>query len=219
VVTEPVREGRYAVSISLAPGDVASHKERTELRLGDRGLERRFAGEGRTVWHAISLMLPEDHADPPGGQYPIVAQWHHRPTHRSDDGRPAHVTGPPPLTLYLVSEDGRQSLLLVHHASPEGPRTDLGHLSIERGRWVDLVLAVHWSTGPDGWVRAWLDGTPFTDGTFHGPTLYNGEGNYLRLGYYRAKGGTTTNRIYFDRVLLGETEAAASMPVNKNVDY
>ena len=202
VVTEPVRRGRHAVRITLAPGDRAAQKERAELRLGDRGLERVHAGEGKTVWSGWSLLVPEDHADPPGGQYPILAQWHHRPDRPSGGAGPAHVTGPPPLALYLVSDAGRQSLVLIAQEGPTAPPKRLAERAIRRGQWIDLVFQTRWSTGDDGLVAAWIDGEPFTDGARHGPTLYNPLGNYLRLGFYRGKGGTTTNRVYYDEVWM-----------------
>lgn len=210
VVTEPVREGRHAVRITLAPGDRAAMKERAELRLADRGIERRHGGDGQTLWYGMSLLLPEDHLDPPGGQYPILAQWHHRPGFAPSPGRRAHVTGPPPLALFLVSSGGRQSLLLVHHESPSSPARRVGQRPIERGRWLDLVFEVRWSTGRDGRIRAWLDGAPLTDADVAGTNLYNPFGNYLRLGYYRAKGGTTTNHVYFDAVRIGDSRAAVA---------
>ena len=209
MVTEPVRQGRYAVRVTLAPGDRASHKERTELRLADRSLERTHAGEGRTVWYGWSMLLPEDHADPPGGQYPILAQWHHRPAGPSRGAGPAHVTGPPPLALYLVSGAGKQSLVLIGQETPDALPRRLAERPIARGRWIDLVVQVRWSAGDDGFVAAWIHGEPFTDGRRHGPTLYNPAGNYLRIGYYRGKGGTTTNRVYYDELWMGERGPAA----------
>jgi hypothetical protein len=210
IVTEPVRRGRYAVRFTLAPGDRVGGKERVELRVADRDVERLHGGDGRTLWYAMSMLLPTDHVDPPGGQYPIVAQWHHRPVQAVAPGKRAQVTGPPPLALYLVSQGSRQTLLLVHHASPSSPARRLGERPIGRGRWLDLVFEVKESTGPDGYVRAWLDGESLIDSDVRGPTVYNPLGNYLRFGYYRAKGGTTTNHLYFDEVRIGDSRAAVT---------
>ena len=204
VVSEPVRHGRYAARISLAPGDLAAHKERTELRLADRSLERSHAGEGTTAWYGWSLYLPEDHADPAGGQYPILAQWHHRPGHPGPEGGRAHVTGPPPLALYLVSGSGEQSLVLIGQETVTAPPTRLAERAISLGEWLDLVFQIRWSTGNDGFVAAWIDGEPFTDGRWTGPTLYNSLSNYFRLGFYRGKGGTTTNHVYYDEVWMSD---------------
>lgn len=210
VVDEPVRRGRYAVRLTVAPGDRAASKERAELRLADKEIERRHGGDGQTLWYGMSLLLPAEHEAPPGAQYPILVQWHHRPAHVAGPGHRAHVTGPPPLALYLLAEGDRQSLRLVHQESPAAPPRGLGERPVERGRWLDLVFEVRWSTGPDGLVRAWLDGAPLTDGDFRGPTLYNPLGNYLRFGYYRGKGGTTTDRIYFDQVRIGDSRSAVT---------
>jgi hypothetical protein len=46
VVTEPVRKGRYAVRLTVSPGDRAASKERAELKVADKELERR---QGKVV--------------------------------------------------------------------------------------------------------------------------------------------------------------------------
>lgn len=210
VVTQPVRRGRHAVRITLAPGDIAANKERAELKLADKTIERTRGGHGQTLWYGWSLLVPADHADPPGGQHPILAQWHHRPVHTPAPGRRAHVTGPPPLALYLVSVSGELRLKLVAQHSRETPGRTLAARPIRRGAWTDLVFHVRWSTGNDGSVEAWLDGRPWTAGRIPGPTLYNASSNYLRLGFYRTKGGRTTNHVYYDEVRIGESYQAVA---------
>lgn len=206
VVTQPVRKGRHAVRITLAPGDIAASKERAELKIGDKEIERVHGRQGGEIWYGWSLFLPPDYVHPSGGQFQIVSQWHHRPPPRSVTaipGKPSHVTGPPPLALYLAPQEGRDVLILIGQPSPQAPPRHLGARPIRRGTWTDLVFHLRSSTGSDGFVEAWLDGLPLTAGRMYGPTLYNPESNYLRLGLYRRKGVPTTNHLYYDEVRLG----------------
>lgn len=210
VVTQPVRKGRHAVRVTLAPGDVAASKERVELKIGDREIERVRGTQGREVWYGWSVLIPADYADPPGDQFQILAQWHHRPAEGAKPEGRFHVTGPPPLTLHLDFYQGRHMLSLIGRGTSDGPRRTLGARPIRKGSWIDLVFHIRWSTGVDGFVEAWLDGRPFTGGKIHGPTLYSPVSNYLRLGLYRGKGVPTINHVYLDEVRLGDSYQAVA---------
>ena len=210
VVTQPVRRGRYAVRITLAPGDVAANKERAELKLRDQEIERVHGSEGREMWYGWSLFLPADYAHPAGEQFQILGQWHHRPALPPAPGKRFSVTGPPPLTLQLVSLHRRDALALFGRGSSSEPRRTLGTRPIRRGAWTDLVFHIKWSMKPDGFVEAWLDGQPFTKGKVYGATLYSPVPNYLRLGLYRGKGVLTTNHVYYDEVRIGDSYQAVA---------
>jgi hypothetical protein len=205
VVTHPVRKGRHAVRISLVPGDIAASKERAELKVGDKEIERARGGQGGEIWYGWSLLIPTDYADPPGDQFQILAQWHQRP---GAEGQKR--MGAPPLTLHLVRDEGRHVLLLIGQTTSTGPPRTLGGRPIRLGVWIDLVFHVRWSTGRDGFVEAWLDGHPFTGGKKYAPTLYSPISNYLRLGLYRGKGVPTTNHVYYDEVRLGDSYPAVA---------
>ena len=211
VVRSPVRRGRYAVRITLTPGDSAASKERAELKVRDKEIERFHGRQGREMWYGWSLLIPAEHADPPGKQFQILGQWHHRP------GKPApagggrsRVTGPPPLTVHLTSHNRRDHLMLVGHSAPKPPPLTLGIQPIRRGAWNDLVFHIRWSTGRDGFVEAWVNGRPWTQGKMYGPTLYSSVSNYLRLGLYRSPGVLTTNHVYYDEVRIGGSYQAVA---------
>jgi hypothetical protein len=210
VVTQPVRKGRHAVRVTLAPGDIAASKERVELKVGDREIERLHGGPGGEMWYGWSVLIPADYADPPGDQFQILAQWHHRRSEGANPGGRFHVTGPPPLTLHLDAYENRHVLSLIGRAAPQEPRHTLGARPIRKGAWIDLVFHIRWSTGGDGFVEAWLDGQPLTPGKVYGPTLYSAVSNYLRLGLYRGKGVSTTNHVFFDEVRIGDSYQAVA---------
>ncbi|HEY4592943.1 MAG TPA: polysaccharide lyase [Thermoanaerobaculia bacterium] len=210
VVTQPVRRGRYAARVTLAPGDIAASKERAELKVGDQDLERVRGGQGGEMWYGWSVLIPADYADPPGDQFQILAQWHHRPAEGAQSGARARVSGPPPLTLHFTFYEGKHLLSLIGRPSPQTPRRTLAARPVRKGEWIDLIFHIRWSTGSDGFVEAWLDGQPFTTGKIYGPTLYRPVSNYLRIGLYRGRGIPTTNHVFIDEVRIGESYRAVA---------
>jgi hypothetical protein len=208
VVSEPVRKGRFAARFEVAPGDRAAYKERAELKIGDRELERVRGAPGRELWYGWSLFVPDGYPDAPGGEFHIVAQWHHRPEVAA--GERSEVAGPPPLALRLVSRAGNRTLILVGRDSPRASTRTLGTRALRRGVWADLVFHIRWSAGGDGFVEGWLDGEPFTGGKQNGPTLYGAVSNYLRLGLYRGQGFATTNQVFYDEVRIGDSYASVA---------
>ncbi len=205
VVTQPVRKGRYAARVTLAPGDTAASKERAELKIGDQDLERLRGGQGGEMWYGWSVLIPADYADPPGDQFQILAQWHHRPPEAR-----AQVSGPPPLTLHFTFYQGQHLLSLIGRPSPQAPRRTLAARPVRKGEWIDLIFHIRWSTGSDGFVEAWLNGQPFTKGKVYGPTLYKPVSNYLRIGLYRGRGIPTTNHVFVDEVRIGDSYRAVA---------
>jgi hypothetical protein len=209
VVTQPVRKGRYAVRIALAPGDLAAGKERAELKIGNREIERIRGRQGQEMWYGWSLLVPAGFSHPSGGKFHIVGQWHHRPARPRRPGEPPQVSGPPPLALRLAAQNGWNVFTLVGRDSPQAPTRTLGSIPVRSGAWADLVLHIRWSAGSDGFVEAWLDGRPLTQGRRPGPTLYDpASNNYLRLGLYRGDGFRTTNHVYYDEVRIGASRQA-----------
>jgi Polysaccharide lyase len=206
VVTQPVRKGRYAVRITLAPGDRAADKERAELKIGDKSIERLHGSQGGEMWYGWSLFLPAGYIDPPEDQFQIVSQWHQQLPATAGRG----LKGAPPVALHLVANDRGHALILIGQSTPTGQPRTLAEGQIRQGAWTDLIVHIRWSTGKDGFVEAWLDGRPFTQGKKHGPTLYSPVSNYWRLGLYRHKGGSTTNTVYYDEVRVGDSYEAVA---------
>lgn len=203
VVDAPVRRGRHALRIELAPGDRAASKERAELKLADKAIERLHAGPGGDVWYGWSFRLPSDYAPPPNDAFQILAQWHHRP---EKDGRLGH--GPPPLALHLACHEGRHVLVLILVSSAAAPPRTVFERVVTADAWHDVVVHAHWSRS-DGLVEAYLDGAKVSEAV-RGPTLFGELNNYLRLGLYRGKGVPSTNTIYVDEIRVGDAYEAVA---------
>lgn len=208
VVSQPIRRGRHAVRIELAPGDRGANKERAELKVGDPAIERSHGGPGGEIWYGWSLFVPREFSL--GRESPIVAQWHHRPSPAaSRPWKKVRAMGAPPLLLYLIPDQDRLALLLIGRTAPRAGQRILGSRPILRDAWIDLVFHIRWSMEEDGFVEAWVDGLPFTAGKMRGATLYGEFSNVLRLGLYRPKrSASTTDHLFFDEVRLGDSRAA-----------
>jgi hypothetical protein len=69
---------------------------------------------------------------------------------------------------------------------------------VVKNTWYDFVYHVKWSSGSDGFVEAWVNGVNKL--SHHGPTLYAGQGCYLKLANYHTAFGQASSVIH-DRVV------------------
>lgn len=97
-------------------------------------------------------------------------------------------------------------------------RTETGQVyrffgTLQKNAWTDWVFQIKWSSGSDGFIKAWQNGTYL--GTIHsGPNTYANEDDLdLHVGAYGA--GTTwltsppsvqeTRVVYHDAVRIGDS--------------
>src|SRR5262249_46270636 len=73
---------------------------------------------------------------------------------------------------------------------------------IDRDIWYDFVYHVKWSERGDGFVNAWMNGKKVL--TYRGPTLYQGQGCYLKLQNYRVPDGRASSMIH-GRIVMGSS--------------
>ena len=103
--------------------------------------------------------------------------------------------------LWLDIHDAKRTVELVELIPP----------SNLQGRWHDVVLQIKWSRGPDGFIRAWINGKTATD--FSGMTM-TADKVYFKFGLYRShlkrnrSARQVTHRAFFDRLIRGETKSA-----------
>jgi hypothetical protein len=190
------RTGGYAVRLHTAPGDNnvygSGRAERTDLSLSEEATD---CSQGREAWWAHSILFPDDYVAPLSGGWGVVFDFHH--TGRTGQAN-FHVDAMP------------EGLRLRGYG---GPVIDGGHYEavlgpVRRGAWYDFVYHVRWSSGPDGWFRAWVNGAKALD--HRGPTLYSGQGCYLKLANYHSAFGRASSVIH-DRVIRGATPEAVSL--------
>jgi hypothetical protein len=188
IVRAPVRQGRFAARFTLRPdnGPLPVASERVEV----------FAvtgeGEGSNSWWAWSTYFPRGFRPNPG-IWNVFTQWHH-----------SGVVCSPPVN-FLVDGTARPARLLlsvrggvldpVSCGAAFDRRWQIG--TLRRGRWYDFRFHVQWSSDPaKGLVSLWINGRHVLRKAGI-PTLYPGQGVYVKQGFYRNKSSLSTV-IYHD---------------------
>jgi hypothetical protein len=213
-LVRPGREGGYAVRLRTHPGDNnvygSGRAERTDLSLSQAATD---CYEGREQWWAHSIMFPDDYVDPPMS---TPSQWNWGVVFDFHNSAPGagqanfQITAMPvtaiaadrPTGLNFQVAYGTQAKPTLHHA-PIGP--------LVRNVWYDFVYHVKWSAGADGYITAWVNGALKMD--YKGPTLYDGQGCYLKLANYHSAFGRPSSVIH-DRIVRGSSpEAVALTPL------
>jgi hypothetical protein len=213
-LVKPGREGGFAVRLRTHPGDNyvygSGPAERTDLTLSQAATD---CYEGREQWWAHSILFPDDYVDPPMStpsqwNWGVVFDFHNS----APGGGQANfqinampvtaIAADRPTGLNFQVAYGTQAKPTLHNA-PIGP--------VVRNVWYDFVYHVKWSSRADGYITAWVNGERKMD--YKGPTLYAGQGCYLKLANYHTAFGRPSSVIH-DRVLRGSTpEAVALTPL------
>ena len=186
-VEAPDMPGRQALRFDLDGGE-----QRSELlpRIPDQR-------EGDLQYYAYSgYLAPDFPVDADGWQ--IILQWHQF----SDEGSP-------PLAVEI--RDGR--LTLVEEGSGY---QDIG--PARPGAPLDLVLRIKFSQDPDeGVVDVWNAGDHvLREFRPENGTLID-EGNYLKVGYYRATSIDEPGTLYLDDLRIGATAASVGGRATTNI--
>ncbi len=180
VVTDPVRQGRYALRTELRQGDVNSSGTRNELTLAAPQFQE---VEGNDKWYAWSTLFPADY--PSNNTWQVFTQWH-------DSG----CCGSPPVEFDVLGE----RIQLAHNGG-----TVLWSTPLVRNQWHDFVVHVYWSSTA-GYVDLYYDGSKVLDHQAT-QTLYPGEYTYLKQGLYRNATITQVGVVYHDGMVMGTSLA------------
>ena len=73
---------------------------------------------------------------------------------------------------------------------------------VVRNVWYNFVYHVKWTSGSDGFMDAWVNGVQMM--AYRGPTLYAGQGVYLKLANYHTAFGQASSVLHA-RVIRSET--------------
>ena len=197
-LTSVSRAGSRGVRLQTQPGDSAvsgsDSWERDDLTL-DQSTSGCYAGAEQ--WWAHSLFFPSDYVVSSAGN--VVAAFHHT----GGEGQANFQILALPDGLRFTGAGG--STIATRSSSPGYHQTMLGQLV--KNQWYDFVYHVKWSSGSDGYMDAWVNGVKKM--AYRGPTLYTGQGCYLKLANYHGATGTAISLIH-DRVVRGKSAAAVS---------
>jgi Polysaccharide lyase/Carbohydrate binding module (family 6)/Bacterial Ig domain len=200
LVDNPRRHGGKAVRLHTEPGDTnvsgsGTNGHRNDLTLG-QVLTDCYAGKEQ--WWAHSLLLPNDFIAPSGGA--VIANFHQTGSFGQANFQIA--ARPDGLTFY-----GAGGANVV--TSSDQPGVYIKKIGpIVKNQWYDFVYHVKWSSGSDGFMNAWVNGVQVV--AHRGPTLYTGQGCYLKLANYHMPVGQGQSVIH-DRVVRGKSAAAVSL--------
>jgi hypothetical protein len=207
-IVNVARDGATAVRLHTEPGDnnVAGSgtMERNDLWLSQADSD---GYEGREAWWAHSLFLPEDFALPTWHNYVLFD------FHNSD-------TGGGQANFHVLNRNGVLTFQgyggITSGNEPVNPfSAPIG--PIQKNVWYDFVYHVRWSSGSDGFFDAWVNGQKIL--AHRGPTLYAGQGVYLKLANYHVPvcdpypaciGTHAASSVIHDRVIRGTTALAVS---------
>ncbi|WP_224364960.1 polysaccharide lyase [Hyalangium versicolor] len=181
VVSDVVREGRYALKATVKKGDnpISASGNRNELLYLSRETP------GKEYFYKWSTLFPQNY--PTSNTWQVFAQWH-------QDG----CCGSPPLEFYLTGEEMR---MRVGGSSGK----ILWRAPLVRGQWNDFVLHVKWSaSSKEGFVELYKNGQLVVPKTLVA-TQFGSEKNYLKLGLYRDASISQTASVYHDGFAMGST--------------
>ncbi len=181
VVTDMVREGRYALKATVRQGDdpIGASGNRNEL------LYISEEKTGSTYFYKWSTLFPQNYPLSDGWQ--VFAQWH-------QEG----CCGSPPLEFFVKGDR-----MFLRVGGSEAPISWEGPLS--RGEWHDFVLQVKWSSNAKvGFVQLWHNGKVALPKTM-GATQFGSEMNYLKLGLYREDTIKPEASVYHDGFTMSTT--------------
>ncbi len=192
------RVGSRAVRLHTQPGDNnvsgSGTRERNDLYLSQAASD---CSQGKTAWWAHSLLFPSDFVLTDSG---LALDFHHS----GSDGqanfhlRVRNDSG-------LSFEGGGGATVATQTMGPGRFHAPIG--PIVKNQWYDFVYNVKWSSGSDGFFYAWVNGVQKL--AYRGPTLYAGQGCYLKLANYHS--ASTASSIIHDRIMRGTSASAVSL--------
>jgi hypothetical protein len=191
VVSTLARDGAYSARFEVRPNanPGAPQGERSEVmqNTGERA--------GTESWWAWSTYFGQDFRPTEGTHWNIFTDWHNTGTSGQANVHFEVNTLTSPWTIQLRTFGGQQD---------QNQRTFL--LSdFRRDAWVDFVFHVRWAPDNTGFVEAWVDGQPVLPLT-NTPTIYEGQGVYLKQGLYRLR-SSETSVVYHDGMRRGSSFA------------
>jgi hypothetical protein len=162
------RDGSTGLRLRTEPGDnnVAGSgaMERNDLWLSQ---SETGCYEGREQGWEHSILFPDDFAVPTWQMY-VVFDFHNTAPHGQANFHINFANG----VLIFRGYGGTPNSGL--YTATIGP--------ITKNLWYDFVYHVKWSSGSDGFFKAWVNGAQKLE--HRGPTLYAGQGCYLKLANY-----------------------------------
>ncbi|NBC38975.1 carbohydrate-binding protein [Corallococcus exiguus] len=181
VVTDVVRDGRYALKATVKQGDdpINASGNRNEL------LYLTHETQGKEYYYKWSTLFPSNY--PVHDSWQVITQWHQE-----------SCCGSPPLEFFVRGD--KINLRVGGNTTPV-----LWQTSIDKGNWHDFVLHVKWSSDKKaGFVELWHNGEHVLPKTY-GANQFGKELNYLKMGLYRDAAIKPEGAIFHDGFTMATT--------------
>ncbi len=202
--------GMRGVRLHTKPGDHhvngSGDSERNDLTTSQATTD---GYEGREHWWAHSVLFPDDYVDPPEStlstwNFGLVADFHDT----SDAGGQANFQIMAMPRTAISSDRATGLNFQINHGNQFSPTQHTAPIGpVVRNVWYNFVYHVKWTSGADGYFKAWVNGDLKMD--YRGPTLYAGQGVYFKLANYHSAFGKPSSVIHA-RVIRGYTALAVS---------
>jgi len=196
VVSTRARDGRYSARFEVRPNPNpdAPQGERSEAltQTGERA--------GAESWWAWSTYFGQDFRPTNGTIWNIFTDWHHTGPSGQANVHFEVNTLTSPWTIEMRTFGGQQ----------DQNQRIFSLLNFKRDAWVDFIFHVRWAPDNTGFVEAWVNGKRVLPLT-HTPTIYEGQGVYLKQGLYRAR-SSVTSVVYHDGMRRGSSFAEVAKP-------
>jgi hypothetical protein len=173
------RDGGRALRLHTRPGDNNVHgsgtMHRTDVYLAHSGGAPIVYREGEEQVWELSIMFPDDFVFPRWQRYALAGFHHEGPTGQGNFS----------LGFTRGASDSDPGILGFQGYGGTQDRGRFGGVAIpnpQKNVWYDFVYHVRWSSGSDGFFDAWVNGVKKLE--HRGPTLYVGQGVYLKLANY-----------------------------------
>ena len=202
----PVRSGSQSIRFEIQDGDCSSSdtyddcandRSRHELTQVDAGQV-----DGEEYWYHFSIYAPSTNLVS-GAEVVFLGQFQQDPS------------GVAPF-MFEAFDDGygfRQNDKDYNIIFQEALRDN----SLFKGQWTDVLMHIKWSSGSDGFVKVYFNGTLTKELT--GDNMQNSETTLFHFGIYNAfisqcNCSQMPNQIfYFDEIRIGTTRASVE-PTN-----
>ena len=186
-ITTTVVSGVSGVRLETLPGDQgvagSGRAERADLALSP---QETGCSSGAEQWWSHALLFPDDYTLPVASAvdpwpWGVVFDFHHTGSEGQANFE-IDVAGKPPELQLSISAGP-----VVSSGAPGSPTRHFPVGPITRNHWYEFVYHIRWSSGRDGFFDAWIDGRNVL--AYRGPTLYAGQGCYLKLANYHTPVG------------------------------
>ena len=202
--------GVPGVRLETVPGDEriagSGRAERTDLALSP---EETGCSQGAEQWWTHALLFPDDYTPPHATQadswpWGVVFDFHQTGSEGQANFE-IEVVGKPPEVQFAISGGP-----VVSSGAPGSPTRHFPVGPIIKNHWYRFVYHIRWSSQPEGFFDAWVDGRRVLD--YRGPTLYAGQGCYLKLANYHTPIGKPVAVVHAHLVRAATRDALGLSP-------